>query len=397
MKEHAFEDVLLTAKMGAPHASGSIEVSEGTFRSFSSSTMQAQSTLATITSTVGVHRVAAAQVATPLTAATIRFGNVPTQSGRFELLKNRRAVVALIRDDFLQTSRMASTGLLLNTRDLGLGLGEGLPQRGGVTLIRTLDGDGHDRTRGHIHRLLRLVGQMRAAILHLRDSGVWIRRTLPLLVRALLLPQPIQSCQGLPRWCPNPRRLRQAFQKLLIRLPGVPAHDAAHRGIRFQGRRVDRNRLPLEKSRLPQSFLDPAEHLTVRLNIDQSPRPRDRRMIRRLLLQTQTQEAPHRQRVCRSPGHPPLGVQSLEVAHHQKAEVAARLQTRTTQRCGVELAAPRLHESVEPLSVEGSIQARVERVARTSWQFPRRDPQSLLALFAFAHCHARTLRHGHVR
>ena len=293
-------------------------------------------------------------------ASTGSVAPVPTQSGRFELLKNRRAVVALIRDDFLQTSRMASTGLLLNTRDLGLGLGEGLPQRGGVTLIRTLDGDGHDRTRGHIHRLLRLVGQMRAAILHLRDSGVWIRRTLPLLVRALLLPQPIQSCQGLPRWCPNPRRLRQAFQKLLIRLPGVPAHDAAHRGIRFQGRRVDRNRLPLEKSRLPQSFLDPVLNISRCVSTSiRSPRPRDRRMIRRLLLQTQTQEAPHRQRVCRSPGHPPLGVQSLEVAHHQKAEVAARLQTRTTQRCGV---ATLRHRDSTKASNPSASKARFRRV-----------------------------------
>ena len=41
VNEQAFEDVLVTAKMSAPHASCSVEVSEGSFGSFPPETVQA--------------------------------------------------------------------------------------------------------------------------------------------------------------------------------------------------------------------------------------------------------------------------------------------------------------------------------------------------------------------
>jgi hypothetical protein len=72
--EHTFEDVVVAAKMRAPHTPGSVEVSEGPLGSFASITMQPQPSLAAIASTVGVHGLAADDVVTPPAAAAIRFG-----------------------------------------------------------------------------------------------------------------------------------------------------------------------------------------------------------------------------------------------------------------------------------------------------------------------------------
>ena len=62
VNEQPFEDVLVAAKMRAPHAPGSIEVSEGPLRSFASSTMQPLPSLAAIAPPVGVDRLAADDV-----------------------------------------------------------------------------------------------------------------------------------------------------------------------------------------------------------------------------------------------------------------------------------------------------------------------------------------------
>jgi len=51
----------------------------------------------------------------------------------------------------------------------------------------------------------------------------------------------------------------------------------------------------------------------VRLQINHAPRARDRRVLRRRLLQPHTQEGAQRQRVGRSPGDAALGVLALEV------------------------------------------------------------------------------------
>ena len=65
----------------------------------------------------------------------------------------------------------------------------------------------------------------------------------------------------------------------------------------------------------------PAEHFAVRLHIDQPPRPRDRRVIRRRLRQTNAHKLPQRQRVRQPPRDPSLAVDSLEVADQQRSKV----------------------------------------------------------------------------
>ena len=215
---------------------------------------------------------------------------------------------------------MASTGPLLNALDLSLGVLERLAQRARVALVRALDRHRHDRPRRQVHGLLGFVGQMGTTILHFGDLRVRIRRTLPFLVRAFLLAPPIQPRQRLPRGRANARRLRQTLQELLVGLSGIPTHDAPHRRVRFQRRRVDRNRLSAQKTRLRQALLDPGEHVTVGFQVDQPPGPRDRRMFRGPLLQPKPQEAPHPKRVRCTPRHPTLGVQALESTPPARAE-----------------------------------------------------------------------------
>ena len=293
-----------------------------------------------------------------------------------------------------QASGMASTGPLLNALDLSLGVLERLAQRARVALVRALDRHRHDRPRRQVHGLLGFVGQMGTTILHFGDLRVRIRRTLPFLVRAFLLAPPIQPRQRLPRGRANARRLRQTLQELLVGLSGIPTHDAPHRRVRFQRRRVDHNRLSAQKTRLRQALLDPGEHVTVGFQVDQPPGPRDRRMFRGPLLQPKPQEAPHPKRVRYTPRHPTLGVQALEVPHQQEPKVASRGQARTPQNRRIEPAASRFHESVEALGLQRSIQTRIERMPRAPRQIARRHPQRLLTFLMFAHRHARTLRHA---
>ena len=149
--------------------------------------------------------------------------------------------------------------------------------------------------------MLGFVGQMRPAIFHLRDLRIGIVRVRPVFVRGLLLALPIEPRQVLARRRLDARRLREPRQKLLIALPGVAPHDAPHRGVRLERGRVDRDRLALEQPGLDEPLLHPREDGAVRLQIDQAPRPRNRRMIGRGLVHGRAAEncGPPASRVAR--------------------------------------------------------------------------------------------------
>ncbi|SRR5258708_5547032 len=66
----------------------------------------------------------------------------------------------------------------------------------------------------------------------------------------------------------------------------------------------------------------------MRRYIDQPPRARDRRMIRRHLLQSHSQKIAQRQRVRCPPGNSSLAVDPFEIPDQQQAEVPPRRQTR---------------------------------------------------------------------
>ena len=63
------------------------------------------------------------------------------------------------------------------------------------------------------------------------------------------------------------------------------------------------------------------------LDIDQPPRARNRRVIRRRFIQREVQELANRERVCGAPGDAALRIDALEVADQQQPEVHARCET----------------------------------------------------------------------
>ena len=253
--------------------------------------------------------------------------------------------------------------------------------------------DVNRRPRG---RLLRLVGKVGAAVLHLRDLRVRVLRVGPVVVGTLLRPFPVQP--GQLRLCRrrNARRGGQSVQEGLVAFTGVPPDDTPHRCVRFQRRCIDPDRLALDESGVGQPLQHPRENRFVRLEADPPPRARHRRVVRRGFVKRDVEERPQAQRIGGPPGNRPLGIEPLEVAQEQHPEVSARRQARPTHAVGVELRALLLGEGVEAGLVEHPIQAFVERVARAARQLAAGDPHRPLpppgASFAHGHtpqCRAR--------
>ena len=169
----------------------------------------------------------------------------------------------------------------------------------------------------------------------------------------------------------------------------VPADDAAHRRVRLERRGVNRDGLTLQTAGLDESLLHPRKDGPVRLQIDQAPRARNRRMIGWRLVHGQPQQAADRQRVRRAPRHPAFRVDAFEVADQQQAEVAPGCQARSAHHGRVEPVTQAFDEPIDVVPVEQRRQPRVERMARRGGQVRRRDPQRRLIRLARSHSHAR--------
>ena len=146
---------------------------------------------------------------------------------------------------------------------------QGLRDGRRVALVGALHRHADDGAGVQVDRVLGLVGQMRPAILHLRDAGLGVVRVPPLAVPALLRPLPIEPRQGRPRGRLDARGLRQLRQERLIRLPRIAPHDAPQRRVRLERRGIDPDRLPLAQLRRGQHLHDPREHRPMGLHGDQ--------------------------------------------------------------------------------------------------------------------------------
>ena len=210
---------------------------------------------------------------------------------------------------------------------------------------------------------------------------------LPLTVARLLLPLPVESPQLRPARRLDPRCRCQLPQKLRIPLLRVPPHDAPHRRVRLQGRRIHPQRPALQQPCLRHPREHPREHRRVRLQIDPTPRPRYRRMVRRPLHKIQLQELPKTQRVTHPPCDPTLRILPLEESEQKQPEIPARRQSRTPHPLRVEARAFLLHEAVESRFLQNPVQPIVERMPRRSRKLRRRYPQLLLLRLAASQCH----------
>ena len=271
---------------------------------------------------------------------------------------------------------------------LRLRLGQRLRNRRRVAFVRSLNRDCNQGARIQVDRMLGLVGQMRATVLHLRDLRVGIGRARPVLVRGLVATTAIQPRQRGPRRSPDPGLLRQPRQEFVVLLSRVAPHDATHGGIRLQRGRVDAYRLALQQMLPGENCLHPREDLAVRLHVDQPARARDRRVVRRRLAQAKSEKAPNRQRIRGTPGDPPFRVQSLEVPEQQEPEVTSGRQARSAHAICVKLLTQPLGEPVEATRFQQYVQSPVERVSRALRQIAGDDPQRVLPLLVLSHGHA---------
>src|ERR1035437_1187739 len=120
----------------------------------------------------------------------------------------------------------------------------------------------------------------------------------------------------------------------------------------------------------------------MRLHIDQPPCPRDRRVIRRLLVKPDSQKPPQPERIRRSPSDPALRIDSFKIPNQQQPEIDSRYQRWSPVVCGVKLRALLLGERIELSIFQQFIHSLVERMAWSLRQFIVADPQPLLPLSA---------------
>ena len=139
----------------------------------------------------------------------------------------------------------------------------------------------------------------------------WVRPSFIFVMRALGACA-IEARQIRARRRLDARGLRESRQKLLIRLAGVAAHDTPQGGVRFKGRGIDPDGRALHEVGGRQHLQDPGEHRPVRLQIDQAPRPRDRRVLGRRLLEAKAQTPAERERIGGAPRDAALRVDALE-------------------------------------------------------------------------------------
>jgi hypothetical protein len=113
----------------------------------------------------------------------------------------------------------------------------------------------------------------------------------------------------------------------------------------------------------------------MRLQIDQPPRARDGRVIRRLLVQLHLQKPPQRQRIRRPPRDPALTVDPLEIADQQQSEVPPRHERRSPHRLRIEALTLAFDEFVELALFQQLVEPLVEWMPRRPRQLRMRDPE----------------------
>ncbi len=205
----------------------------------------------------------------PDAPTTRRLRDVAAYTKVVERHQRRVAVIPLVGHHLFDALTVRLNRLHLLRR-----LRQRLRQRRRITLRRVLNRHRQERSRLQVDTVLRLVGQMRPTVLHLRDLRVRVLRRRPLFIRRLpALPRTVETRQLRPRRRRNARCLRQPPHERVVRVPRIPTLDAPHRRVRFQRRRVHPDRLPLHQTRFRQPLQHPREHRRVRLHVDQTPSP----------------------------------------------------------------------------------------------------------------------------
>src|SRR5260370_34901079 len=132
----------------------------------------------------------------------------------------------------------------------------------------------------------------------------------------------------------------------------------------------------------------------MRFHVDQTAGARNRRVIRRVLIQPNPHKAPQPQRIRQLPGNPAFTVDTLKVTQQQRPEVDPRGQRRPAILSRIELRTPSLHKLIELLPLQQFIEPLIERMSWRRWQLPMSNPNVFLLFppLARPHRHTRILR-----
>jgi hypothetical protein len=175
----------------------------GFFGSSSSSTASltiSLNNLSQLFTVCGEHFFAATRVAFPVLPPTHRLGDVAAAAGQRQIQHHAFAVVALVADGlFGSRSRLGLVAGLASLLQILVGRVERLLDRRRIALDAAVQSHRHHRAGIHVDGVFLLVGEVRAAILHLRDLRVRVVRIYPVLFRALLLPLTVDARQILSR------------------------------------------------------------------------------------------------------------------------------------------------------------------------------------------------------
>ena len=224
-------------------------------------------------------------------ALPLGFGNPAAPRSAVQLLEHVAGKIAFVRneiDRIVRTWRCFAHLLQVVLSDL-----ERLAQSRRITLISFVNLGGDHRAAVQIHRMLRLVGQVRPPILHLGDLGLGIDRRTPILVReGLVLAPAVQPNEIFRRGGLDAAFLGHAQKHLAVALAGVTAHDGAQRRIGLHGRSVDADTPPQNQTRLGQHLENPGKDCFVDSQRQPGTRAAQRGMVWDRLVWRQLQELP---------------------------------------------------------------------------------------------------------
>jgi len=259
-------------------------------------------------------------------------------------------------------------------------LGQRLLDRRRVALIGPFERHRHDCTRFQIDGVLGFVRQMRAPVLHFRHPRVGIPGMLPIFVGRFVLALLVDFRQLLAGRRLDAGLARQPPQVLLVAFAGVAPDERAQRRVGLQRGGVDGDGPAGQQPFAGQQRQRPAEHGAMGFQIEPAAGARQRRMIRRRLVELVVEEAPQRQRIGDAPGDGALGIEAFEVADEQATEVDAGGQRGPAERFGVEGSAELFGVRIEAVLVEQRVELGVERVRRRARQVGCGQEEIFLAL-----------------
>ena len=108
MNQHTFKNIAVAAQIDPAKSSRFVRVRKRTLQKFTALTKQPSTSPAPNPPPIGVDRVACGVIVLPVSAAARRLGNVSSNAQKPQILKQLVAVIALIRDQFLNGISLVS-------------------------------------------------------------------------------------------------------------------------------------------------------------------------------------------------------------------------------------------------------------------------------------------------